>query len=538
MPPSFVNGTKLPISNQAALQASQAITPSILEYLWETNPGTRLLQEYLQPGIAMRIPTSTAGTGNGEILVGLQPIPKPETVGNGSHSSLSPFSSTPAATTTTSAAPSTTTGSTTPSAVPPLDPLTTPPPASKVHHTSTIIATHDFDPLQIRIHVPTDNAPSIQISSKGSNFSLTTRLPLAMTGSNDDNSISMDHNGGWMEVRYKRNAFWNGQVDFVASTWMTMDSLHALVQQAMTTNATNTTTTKGTTTTSVPMTWTQNGTPPKIKFQAGLEYQQSIVAVQTSLPLTRNVLAGNVTEVVPTIDTMVSINLNHRTPSHPSDSIYVPTSNFDHHNNNIDVVDDDDDDTTQVAPLWLSLKHSPSSSSSKWVMNLSQVLTFDRPVMNPFDERAPNIRQTLGWVVQVEKEPPTPTLVDHGIPITSSTSSNNTAKTSWSAGATFQLNRNTACKAVLMDGHTLLYGAILKRWSQPRLTLSLFHSLHLPTGQHGPFGFGLELETATPPDPTTTMPTHPKETTEYPPHPSLPSTHGPKTKIRIPKHTR
>lgn len=341
--------------------------------------------------------------------------------------------------------------------------------------------------------------------------------------------------GGWMELRYKRNALWKGQVDFVASTWMTMDSLQDLVKQSMTTTNANTSTTSSAATNS-----TTPLSRPTVQFQAGLEYQESIVAAQTSIPLTKDVLAGNLMSELPKIETMVSINLNHRpnTSSNKSDTNYFGTNHHDSNNDNDDY--DDNDTTTQVAPLWLSLKHT---SSSAWVLNLSQILTFDRPVLNPLDERAPNIRQTLGWVVQVEKEPfqQPSSLFQHQQDNVAS--SHNNAKTSWSAGATFQLNRNTACKAVLIEGHTLLYGAILKRWSQPRITLSLFHSLHIPTGQHGHWGFGLELETATPMtgDPGSSVPMNPTTSsddgTEYPPpHPHVSPHHqGPPTKIRIPK---
>jgi hypothetical protein len=116
---------------------------------------------------------------------------------------------------------------------------------------------------------------------------------------------------------------------------------------------------------------------------------------------------------------------------------------------------------------------------------LSQILTFDRSVLNVLEERAPLVRQTLGWVVQVENAGQ-----DY------SDNKNNNDTTQWSVGATWQWNRALAVKGVVSDnGQTLKYGGILKRWNQPRVTLSILNSLDLATAKHSFLGFGLELET-------------------------------------------
>ncbi len=436
MPPSFVNGSRLPISSQAALQASQAVTPSLLDYLWITNPGTRLLEEYLQPGISMRIPTSTRG---GDILVCLQPA-KSDTADVLSNIRTTKLQS------------------------------------------SSIMATHYQYPFQLEVLVPTHHRPSIQLSLFGSNFGLVSRVPIALDVTKS--TISSD-TGGWIEAKYKRQAV-GGGMDFATSSWMTISSIQSLIKQSISTQKP----------TSIPT----------LHLQAGVDYQESVLAAQTTIPLTSEFLSGNI-KTLPEVETMLSINLNHSPDTYPTPMMGAPSFGILVVYDVVDFVV-----TDRVAPLWLSLKHS----STGWILNLSQVLAFDRPVLNPFDERAPNIRQTLGWVVQVEKEQ------QH----------DETKKTSWSAGATYQMNRSTACKAVLVDGHTITYGAILKRWTQPRITLSLINSFHFPTGQHSQVGFGLELETA--------MPVHDHDdyATEYPEHPSLSKKEGPQTKIRIPKQNK
>jgi hypothetical protein len=118
-------------------------------------------------------------------------------------------------------------------------------------------------------------------------------------------------------------------------------------------------------------------------------------------------------------------------------------------------------------------------------MNLSQTLNFDRYHLNVLEDRAPKVRQTLGWVVQLEhkgkaQEQPQPPRL--------------------SVGAAWQWNRGFGIKGVVShsDGDhttTLKYGIILKRWIQPRVTLSLLNQIYLNTSKHSFLGVGVELET-------------------------------------------
>ena len=484
IPPSFVNGNRLPVTSQAALQASQAMTPSILDYLWITNPGTRLLEEYIHPGMSMSIPTSTQG---GSILLHLKPPNLPSAA-----AFQSPFL-----------------------------------------QTSAILGTHHMDPFQLELLVPTaqHHPPSIQLSAKRRNFGVTARLAQQNNGTEDPaltgGATQEKDPGSWIEAKWKmqfrvgggsnQNARNEAQpkedtagqtADFVASTWITKSSIQQLMGLGAKSRA------------------NADSKPPSIHLQAGVDYQQSVLAVQTEIPLTKELLAGDMANVseLPPIETLISIDLNHAAVnSNTTRSLSSTEEGM------------EEDDPSVSPPLWLTLKHSPVAihthkESFPWILNLSQVLTFDRIVVNPLEERAPNIRQTLGWVVQVEKASTNSS--DKNIRPTES----GTPSTCWSAGVTYQFNRSTAAKAVLLNGQMLRYGAIIKRWSEPRVTFSWINHFDFTTGKHSNMGFGLELEMAPPAfmnDENTQV--HVEDDEEYPEHTSVPNREAPKNRIRIPK---
>jgi hypothetical protein len=191
--------------------------------------------------------------------------------------------------------------------------------------------------------------------------------------------------------------------------------------------------------------------PSTLHAYGAAEYNQSLAAVQAEIPLTGNSSNNNNNEPL-NVSTMVSLNIN--------------------------------DDASP--PLWVTLKQQRTSASSQqqqqhqqpqWTMNLSQTLNFDRHVLNVLEDRAPKVRQTLGWVVQLEH-------------------SGNSDKTppKLSVGAAWQWNRGVGIKGVVSD-QTLVYGVVLKRWKQPRVTLSILNQMNFATSKHSFLGVGVELET-------------------------------------------
>ena len=150
-------------------------------------------------------------------------------------------------------------------------------------------------------------------------------------------------------------------------------------------------------------------------------------------------------------------------------------------------------------PLQITLEHSNDNTvGSSSILCLSQVLAFNRWQLNPMEDRAPKVRNTVAWTVRVENcDAPTTTT---------------TASSSWedsgayhqstpparqnrmSLGAAWQINRGLAVKAVLEE-HGVLKGAVLlKRWKQPRMTCSILGSLDRTRGFQF-LGVGIELET-------------------------------------------
>lgn len=126
----------------------------------------------------------------------------------------------------------------------------------------------------------------------------------------------------------------------------------------------------------------------------------------------------------------------------------------------------------QGPPLIVTMTNTPEKS----IMNLSQVLTFDRIVMNALETRCPRIRNTFGWAVQMEKykDEDAAQLV---------------------AGLAWQINRGVAVKIVAKSNSGVVTGAlVLKRWKQPRVLCSLLAGTTC-AGKNVHLGIGLELET-------------------------------------------
>lgn len=127
--------------------------------------------------------------------------------------------------------------------------------------------------------------------------------------------------------------------------------------------------------------------------------------------------------------------------------------------------------TDEGPPLILTMQQSPSHTS----MNLSQVLTFDRIVVNALETRCPRIRNTLGWAVEMKKT--------------------QDSQATLSAGVAWQINRGLGIKVVANSEKGITGAILLKRWKQPRVLCSLLAGTKGNPGQDIQLGIGLELET-------------------------------------------
>jgi hypothetical protein len=263
-------------------------------------------------------------------------------------------------------------------------------------------------------------------------------------------------------MRYKKNisesTFWaiRGQVNTQQKGWVesrvksSFDNLDMLVSISSSIPTLNDKTTKDD---------LMDQVLKSVHMEAAAEYKDSLIAVEGNFEQNQ----------LPTLTgSMVSLNLNsqHQATDYDNRSI-------------------DGDVEGRVPPLWLTLKQLKpvGQDTTKWTLNLSQILTFDRYVWNVMEERAPKVRQILGWSLQMD----TTTSTDEKMP-----------ETKWSIGTTWQSNRGLAFKGVMttsnMSPLTLQYGIIMKRWMQPRATLSILSQFEFATKKSSFLGFGLELE--------------------------------------------
>jgi len=556
IPPSFINNgggststsTALPISSHAMLLVSQSTSPSLLDYIWRTSLGTRLLHDYRIPGISIHIPTS--GTTNNNTSN------ESTSTNNNNNNHLYihlPSNSLLSSTSTTSTLQQ----------------------EDNLSSMMILVAQQSIGPrMNLQLLIPnatttsttsvsnSNYVPSFQISaiSPSSQFGIRTCLPIVGRTEEDDDkdrtSSSSDSDsggqGGWLEAKYRGRVL-NG-MDIIATSWMTWKDLQressSLYHNYYFDSSNPTTTTTTTTTTTHHPTFLSTRQHPRprhppgqLHFQLGIDYEEALLAIQTKIPLTSSLSSSSSSSSyyqLPNVEKLISINLNHHPPA-PSSPSTNPSSSS---------------SSPPPPPLWLTLKQETSSSSSAppsssiplWTLNLSQIITWDRSHWNPLDDRAPYIRQTLGWVVQVEQQPSSSTSSSTTHPSSSSSSSsiNTTATTGgilWSAGVTMQWNRHLATKFLWKDnGKTWNTNILFKQWKEPSVTLCLLHSLDLPTGKTMGWGLGFEIQTTT----TTTTTTTTSSTlgieenerdsntpSDYPDSPS-PRRNGPPTRIQIP----
>lgn len=413
-PPIFLHSqesSSLSLSTLAQLAQSQH-PPNLIEHLWTTDFGSRLLKEYVTPGFSLQLPTSVHSSSSStnqknQILIHLQPA-------------------------TTSS--------------------------------SILLAQHQFGPLQVQLNVPATTSssssttgsstlthqaragPLLQLAAATPSpyVSLHAGIPLQQ----DDTSENND-NGGWMETKFKART--TSGFDLVASAWMGMQDVHRLCQGG-------------------------GGVAekPKVHLQCGIDHQEALLAVQTKLPLDFSFSSQ------PPIEYLMSIDLNHR-----------------RQDADVKINDASDAATTTTSspnPLWLSLKHQShnrSNSSSNigktcWALNLSQLVHFDRINLNPVDERAPQIRQSCAWAIQMEK-------IQQPQQHDNSNKKHTSGMITWSAAASMQWNRHLGTKVVWQDAaQALTVAAVLRQWEEPRVTLSLMHQWSRNNARG--WTFGLEVQ--------------------------------------------
>jgi len=244
--------------------------------------------------------------------------------------------------------------------------------------------------------------------------------------------------------------------------------------------------------------------PRTVPFQAqsanlyaAAEFRRTLLAAEASMPIPDENKRNQ--WIMPSVDTMLSIDVN--------------------------------DDKT--SPLWVTvLARNHGTDRLSWTMNVNQTVTFDRYIVNIMEERAPKVRQSLSWSIQMDTSANAAgregTVASNNDPAIGPQMNNHNHV---QIGAAWQLNRALALKGVAHDDGRVDTSIMLKRWEQPAVTFSLLNSFQLNklgSKPHSFFGFALEVE-ASPgfvsgtPDaeysgPTTTFANHPT----------------PKTKIHLP----
>jgi hypothetical protein len=252
-----------------------------------------------------------------------------------------------------------------------------------------------------------------------------------------------------------------------------------------------------------------------VRIRVAAEYKESIIASSTNVSLLS--LLGRDTGSIPVVtvtDTLLSMNLNgggghDETCRQQQQNPPSPTP----------------------PPLWLTLKQAKSYTdinTSSWSLNLSQVVTFDREIWNILEDRAPKVRNHVGWVCQIER------FLNHNGTSTSNRNHDDgkvpSSASVLSVGASAQFNRNIAAKVILESkigsssvsssvspsetasssttattaatvafpsstpSAALKFAVVFKRWLEPNASLSVIQKIDLLTGKWSFLGVGLEIE--------------------------------------------
>jgi hypothetical protein len=124
-------------------------------------------------------------------------------------------------------------------------------------------------------------------------------------------------------------------------------------------------------------------------------------------------------------------------------------------------------------------------------LSVSQVLHLDRYQINPLEDRAPKIRNTLGWTIRLERVAPasSSSFLSHDEAYSATTTTTTdpappATTTRLAVGGAWQINRAVAVKAVA-NPDAFTAALILRRWKEPRVTCSLLFRNQL---SHDGFG--------------------------------------------------
>jgi hypothetical protein len=328
-------------------------------------------------------------------------------------------------------------------------------------------------PLQMQMLVPASPqlSPYVELSSRG------TIIPNTKLSARCNPFQPTDQNGF---VNASINLGSAEGLSALLGAWMSADSIHNLLQEqhgkhhddddhdAVLASWNQVAPSQPT-----PLPSTRNYSPSTIHVHGAANYQDAIVAAHAEIPLSAN--SGYVPEQ---LDTMLWINLSGGGNDQPNTTTTTTATTSSSNSS--------DQSPTTVPPLWLTLKQSTTRGHPpEYTLNLSQILTFDRKCWNILEDRAPYIRNHVGWTVQIRRNE-------------ERSSESQQSYSQWSVGTSWQINRNVAVKAVLdHNGRVLRTNLLLKKWQQPRITLSILGGIDWSTGQASFWGCGLEVETTT-----------------------------------------
>jgi len=126
----------------------------------------------------------------------------------------------------------------------------------------------------------------------------------------------------------------------------------------------------------------------------------------------------------------------------------------------------------EAPPMQITLERENDTSA----IALTQIFSIDRYQLNILEDRAPKVRNTIGWTCRMER---------------SDSGAANVA-----VGAGWQVNRALAFKAKVEPQDSSITAALLvKRWKQPRVTSSILAKYDWKNQTIRFIGVGIELET-------------------------------------------
>jgi hypothetical protein len=169
-------------------------------------------------------------------------------------------------------------------------------------------------------------------------------------------------------------------------------------------------------------------------------------------------------------------------------------------------------DENEEEPLHITIQQDstfgPDAIDSRSSISVCQVLKLDRYQFNPYEIRAPFVRNTLAWTIRMESlsssasatSLPYPRSAEFAEDSGEHTPSQLVRTNRMSLGAVWQINRVLALKAVLrpssshMNDWSATTAILVKRWQYPCITCSVIHQW---SSDQWPRFVGIGLEIAT-----------------------------------------